>query len=452
MATVDIEFEKDVLAASLKDPRFARSALPVLRAHDFSTKVLAWVWKVIEEVYGKNRELPTGKIFVTFAERDFETPKDVDFALAVVLGLRKRKPSAPRTALEQIREFIRLAACREAADLSLEGLDEGDVDKAEAALSEGIRRAKSATMIEDPVDWIETAAERLDRYVAPEGRENRIRFPLPEITAATNGGGKPGSLTIVAANTGVGKTTFAVDCGFGGLCHARAIVIHVTTEETEEECEIRYDARLTGIDRTKFETGDLSEADKAHFLAKFKRRGDLAGRLKIVELPPDSPFSLVRVHVEQVREEYPDDPIFLVVDSPDHLTKSTQAENFRLAQTGVFWEFKALLVDPTLAPVIGLATVQAVKETAGKKVIRPEDLAETYNKSRIASVVIGMIEGDEVPASPGESEPEARAFEFWVGKNRLGRRKRFRVHAEGRLGICEFTETAAGAGPEEATA
>ena len=68
----DVELEKDVLSTCLKDLGFVRSSTPVLRRHDFSSKVLGWIWKVISETYSESREIPTGRIFAIRLDRDFE--------------------------------------------------------------------------------------------------------------------------------------------------------------------------------------------------------------------------------------------------------------------------------------------------------------------------------------------------------------------------------------------
>ena len=52
----DVELEKDVLATCLRDVGFVRSANPVLRRHDFSSKALSWIWKVISETYSEARD------------------------------------------------------------------------------------------------------------------------------------------------------------------------------------------------------------------------------------------------------------------------------------------------------------------------------------------------------------------------------------------------------------
>jgi hypothetical protein len=216
-------------------------------------------------------------------------------------------------------------------------------------------------------------------------------------------------------------------------------VIHVTTEETEDECTARYDARFTGIEKSRFAAGDLTDDEKKRFLDKFARKGKDVRNLLVHELPPGSSVSAIRSIAEQVRENVGlEVPIYVVVDSPDHLKASEKAENYRLDQTGVFWELKALSVDPTLEPIAVVCTVQAKAETAGKKVIRAEDLAETVNKSRIASLIAGLVEGEIVPGH--EDDPE-KPIEVYISKNRFSSRRKFRIYARANLGTCEFKET-----------
>jgi two-component system response regulator RegA len=51
VSAFDVELEKDVLSACMKDPTFMRAAAPVLREHLFSSTHFAWIWRVLAEAF-----------------------------------------------------------------------------------------------------------------------------------------------------------------------------------------------------------------------------------------------------------------------------------------------------------------------------------------------------------------------------------------------------------------
>lgn len=438
MASFDRELERNVLAACLRDPAFVRKATPVLRRFDFSSKLHAWIWTTIAEVYGRSRELPTARSWGIRSERDFPDPEESDLYFDGVHELRRRTPAGPREALEEIRDFIRMAAMRRAAGDVLEGIDDGDLDAAEAAMAEAHEAVRVGAGLAEPVDFfadLDIFVEELDAEVAAF----RFLTPLPALNRHLGGGLRPGTQGILVAQTNVGKSAAAVDLGFSGLFRSGAVVCHVTTEETEREARIRYLARFTGIARDKLASGKLDPDDRALILRKSRRkRAALAGRLLIQEVPPTSSVAVVRAFVEQVREDNPDDPILVVVDTPDHLQPAARAESHRLGASAVAWTLKGLTLDPTLAPLALWDTSQAPGEFArkGKDRITARAVSETYDKSRTADVMVGLVESEE----GGGGDDDVKAIEWHLVKNRLGRVKRWQYDTEADLSICSFKQ------------
>jgi len=436
LAALDVEFEHDVLAECLRDKAFVRIAIPVLRRHDFSSRILGWVWSVIHSAYSKAGEIPSGRVFGARVSSEFEAEDDQEYAIEVLKGLWRRRVEAPRTALETIRDFVRQSVIRKAAEGIVDGLDAGDLDKAEDALKEGAGSSRAAGLMAEPEAWADGAEARLRVYLGAS-RIARIPTPLPTINKITQGGLRAGSFGLVVANTNVGKSSFAVDLGYAALVHGESVVLHVTTEETLEECAARYDARFTGIERAKLLGGRLTAEDREIFLDKIRRRGATVGkRLVVHELSPGSDFGLVRMLAERVREQFPDDHITVVIDSPDHL-KGAKRESYRLEVGDVYWRCKAMALDPTLGPLSVWATTQAPKAFEGKTLITSA-VSENYDKIRVADFGVGMMEGEIDAEDPDDRRP----IEFIVTKNRLGGIKKRRIYVRANLGTCQFDEVA----------
>ncbi len=434
MKDYDVELERDVLAQALRDASFTSSATVVLAGRSFSSKTSATIWKILSENHARTGELPSPLHWAEELEAHFKRAEDFELAARSLVELRRRKVPSPKSSLERLRDLVRTAAMRRAAGAALEGIEDGDLEAADAALHEGLEAARAASILEEEVDW-SAWEERLAKFTSPGAKKVKIRTPLPTFDRITNGGVNSGTVNLVVALTNVGKSTFAVDIGWNALTKSPgAIVIHVATEETIGELSTRYDARLTGISRERIGPG-MTAADADTFRSRFKKMGHIVERLHIRELPPQSKASALRVYVQRIREANPKAEIVLVVDSADHLSPPGKVESHRLGASAVYWGLKAIAVDSRLAPVTVWSTTQAPKAFEGKS-LTSAAVAESYDKARIADTMLGMMEGD------ADEEAGTKSLRFVVMKNRLGSVKHFTIYVDAHLATGEFHETA----------
>lgn len=437
----DVELERDVIAHALKDKRYLGTACALMERHHFSSERLAWVWEVLSEVYDKNRELPSPSIFFTRIDRDYEDEDKREHMEEVLAGLYARKAAAPKSALDEIRRFIKMAVARRASDEMLDGIDDGDLDAVESAFDEGMAEIRRASVLDTPVSWIGGAKERLSRYESygkPGGRY-AFKTMLETINhrAIPIGGLPAGKIAEVLATTNVGKTTFLVDIGYNALVRSHAAVLHVTTEDPREEVELRYDARITGIKRTKLESGGLTASDKKKFLRTFADHEHIQDLLSVHYLPKGHKVSVIGPLVEMMRERHPRKGLLLVYDSPYHAQGIRHVKERRHELREVAEYLDNLTKDESL----GLGDVSVWFSHHGRrkdagKVPTAESGAESYDIERIVDFMVGLREGD---TSDGTEEVD---MECWVTKNRLGPLKRAIIYMKADLEICKFREVA----------
>lgn len=111
-------------------------------------------------------------------------------------------------------------------------------------------------------DYIGLLAER--RRIAEENRETAgglqgIPTPLPSLNEYTTGWLK-GQLVTVAAQTGVGKSIFAVN-SMVSACQAGKTVMFFSVEMGRHEIENRIIASITGVPLKNLKQGDLTEEE-----------------------------------------------------------------------------------------------------------------------------------------------------------------------------------------------
>lgn len=434
--TIDVEYERDLVATALKDLRFVKSALPVVKKHQFSDRALGWIWSVVAETVTRAGELPTARVFSERLDRDYKDEESAAYVMEVLLSLNRRKVAAPRTALERVRDFVRMVSIRGGLEGGVDGLDRGDLTQAEEAIKKGIQAAREVSLMSEPVSWGESVDVRLGEYTATEEKvRDRVKTPLPTLNRFLNGGLRPGSMGLLVANTNVGKSSFAVDIGYTALAYSGAVVVHIVTEETLTEGLARYDARLTGIDRGDLLSGRMTPAQEKIYKETHARKREMTKRLFIHELPPKTEIGQVKMLVELAREKFPDRPLLIVVDSPDHLTPGGRMENFRLGQSDVHWTIKAMVKAEELSPCMAWVTTQAPKAFEGKT-LTTGAASETYDKSRITDVMLGVMESNEGGPATGDFQ----RVEFILVKNRLGGVKKAKIWADGHMGTCRFEE------------
>lgn len=440
--SIDIRWELDVLAQCVRDPSYIRQAIPVLKRHDFSTRPNSWIWSVVHDTYSECKELPSARLWTNRLVRDFDDDADRDYHIALIMELKRRKVAAPRTALAEIRRFVRVSNLKRAAAAIVENVDKGDVDEAERDAGKALGEARASAGMRETRRWAAEAETRLKAYTTPDTMV-RYRTPLKTLNDHLGGGLRPGTIGIAIAQTNVGKSAWGVTLGYEALCRG-AVVAHVVTEETEDECLARYDARFTLIPRDKLTAGDLTDEEREAFLDRFKRHGAGRDRLFIREIAPSSSVAMVRVFAEEIREQFRGQPMLLVVDSPDHLQSIQKAESFRLSASAVAMTLKAMSLDEGLSPLAVWSTAQA-PQAAGNK-IRANTVSESYDKTRVADVALGLVEGE------GSADGDTKLVDVLLVKNRLGKFKNWRYHCTADMAICEFTEDSNSSFPKDGKA
>jgi len=251
-------------------------------------------------------------------------------------------------------------------------------------------------------------------------------------------GGLPaGKLGEVLATTNVGKTTFLVALGKTALLRSGAVVLHITTEDPQEDVELRYDACFTQIKRTTLEGGRLTKKEKKRFLEIFDSRPDIADKLFVHYLPKGHKITMVGPLIQNVREKHPHAPILFNYDSPYHAQgiRHTRERRHELREIAEYID--NLTKDPALElGDVGCWFSHHGRRKDAGRVPTAESGAESYDIERIVDFMIGLREGDAL-AKSGE-----QIIEAWISKNRIGPMKRAVIYMKADLETCTFREVA----------
>lgn len=419
----DEDFAEEIVAAALKSPDFMRHAARTLGTRHFASRELDWVFGVAREVWLEHRELPTPSVFKARAAREFAKDSDRRARLALVVKVFKREPRFSTTALDELRRFLLSVDYSSAMKKSLEAYRKGDVDGAILPVHELMKTHVRPSSYE-VVDWIEDFPERqAARKRRRDHPDEHVLIPtgLPRLDRVLGGLG-PRELGIVMGTTGRGKSIFATHLGFQGISHGYR-VLHLSLEMGSELVATRYDARWTGYLHRQLKRFDLSREDEERLERRFARdKAKFARRLRIVSMPVRScDITVVRGAVDEFKRDFGGVDL-LIFDSPDHMKSLSGYRELRHQQADVYWEVKDL-IDSEHIPC--WATMHAGKQAA-RGTATAEDAAESYDKSRIADVVVSLnapsvrrrtveVEGEDAPDAPPTAD-----MDLYLAKHRDG--------------------------------
>ena len=415
------DFEEDVLAQSLRNTEYLRKATPVLDSHHFMHKEHGWVWGVVSETWKEFAERAGPKVLVSRAQHEFAKDKAKrELHIQIILDLFKRKIETPMAKLKGLRQFVRDKAVHVAIDESLDARDKGDTDGAVEALRKMVSE-DIAPSSHSVVDWMETLDDR--QRERKHRKEHPDEYPVvatgfPTLDRLLGGGARDGEVCLVVSTTGRGKSIFLMHLGYVAITHPShpCNVLHITLEMSAEQVATRYDSRFTGKAHGKFKGFDFTAAELEEIEAKAERnKARLASRLRIISLPLGScNIGALRAAIADARTHMPKIDM-LLVDSGDHMKGTGRFESKRLEQAQIYWELKALAADQSM---VLWSSTQAGREWE-KKIAGAEAVSESYDKARIADLVVTLNEPSGrrkgVVSSDGEEDEDEHKEEESAG-------------------------------------
>jgi replicative DNA helicase len=424
----DLEFETDILSNCLVDKKYLKEAFSVLSAHHFGTDELSWCWDVISDVWRKNKELARGKVFVYRAKK-LRDENRLEY-LKVVSKLFKNKPKAPKTAFDELKKFVLTVEAQKTLENALDKIEKNDIEGAYKEFSLAGRKKENVETYKSS-KWIEEFEERqTQRKKEKENPELVTRIPtgINKIDKILNGGIQKGELGLVMATTSQGKSSLLTNFAYIAVAN-KYKVVYFTFEMSIKQIAMRQDARWLKIDYDKFKTYNFTKEEKNYIKRRLKKaRKKYLNSLRIAYYPMGKPSieSLYKV-LDDYYEEDKFVPDLVIIDSPDHMRSVKNQKEIRIEQKLVYQDCKALADDYAV-----WVSTHAGREWK-KKIATSEAAGESYDKSRIADIVLTLntpdknsrttkLPFDDEFDDDEESilEPGHRFIEFYLAKYRDG--------------------------------
>lgn len=406
------DFELDILIAASGDFAYRRRIQRMIKDVDiWSTDAHRELWDVVNKL-GASDKLTT-KVLVHRITRLEDAGRDsladdLEITAKRVLG---EDAGAPEYAAETLREWVGDYRARVGLEEAIKFLGDGDYEK----LDETFRSLSRRQLTEAEWtggNWLagfegrqeKRILEREDPTLAPT-----IPTRLKTLDRVMHGGLRQTKVGLVVGHTGRGKS--AIVLGFAFIAGAKGhLTVYISTEMSKELVDTRLDARAFGYPVGDFATAKFTVADLEDFEERRERlAARVADNIWTYSIPPKM-LTLAKIHeiLDEVEEATGRKVDQLVVDSPDHMSPMTKMRDYRLEQAAVYWDLKQVAEDRDKAV---WASCQGSKEYIGK-LLTAEGTSESYDKARIADVILTLNQSPEE-----EKESIVRMF---VAKNRSG--------------------------------
>ena len=447
----DANFEDAILSQCLKDVSFLKKACGICEAHVFCTKERSWLWKLIHGVWTKNKEVVTKQIVAVKALEEFKDSDNRKPYLALAKKIFRTEVENPKSVLDELEKFVRYVNIHSAIEKSYLLLEKDDVQAAEKVISQHIRNISRQRKYTH-VRWLEEFGERQKQRKYERDHPNEfITIPLgfPSIDKVLSGGGRKGELGLVIGTTGRGKSCLLTNIAMSCVLHGYK-ALYCGFEMPARQLATRQDSRWSGLEYRKFKKYDFIPSEIRLLEKRCKKAlRKMGNKLHIVSMPlRTANIWDVRNALEDLYQEYNFRPDAIIMDSADHLMSLDKYNGqYRLQQAEVYWAIKGLAEEDGYFVI---SSTQAGKEWVSK-VATSESSSESYDKSRIADLILSIndpfemkrsgrktiiSEDDEEDDSESDEEIEypvikdgSRAMELYVAKYRDGDSK-FKVDIE----------------------
>ena len=390
----DEDFQAKITAMCIRDTNFMQRAEGLVLPEYLENMGDAILVNIANRYFTKYRKSPSDKVILAHLIKHDVINKIVRTEHAAVAAQRIKQlwevdVSDRDYVIDQVATFARHQAVSAAILESVEHLDINAFDK----ISTNLKKALDVGEHSDSGAY--DYAAMID--VRTEERIDRAAGKLPP-TGITTGfadidkvlyhrGWGRRELSVIMGGAKAGKTTALLDFGISACGHIMKYnILYVTLEVSAKIISERLDARLSSqiIGELGSHVHDVKD--------KVKRFMDNAGKFIIHEFPSGSMrVSDLRRLLERYKAK---GTVFdmVVLDYADLMSPERMTDNSQENSKSVYVGLRGLAMQEDIAL---LTATQTNREGAKKSVAMATDVAEDFNKVRIADILISINKTDE---------------------------------------------------------
>ncbi|MPS48568.1 DnaB-like helicase C-terminal domain-containing protein [Methylobacillus sp.] len=390
----DAAFQAKIVALCIRDTNFMQRVEGLINPEYIESKPLAILVDMANRYFGKYRKSPSDKVVLAaLIKHDVIEKKirkeDMPVLVAVIQELWKVDISDRDYVIDQVATFARYQAVSKAILNSVGKLDMRSFEEIRKEMSQALDVGEHGD------SGAYNYAEMID--VRTEERLDRAAGKLPP-TGITTGyaeidkvlyhkGWGRRELSVIMGGAKAGKTTALLDFGISACGHINKYnILYVTLEVSAKIISDRLDARISSqiIGELGNHSFDVKDKVKA-----FMNR---SGQFIIHEFPSGSmKVSDLRRLIERYKAKGLKFDM-IVLDYADLMAPERFTDNSVENSKSVYVSLRGLAMEEDIAI---LTATQTNREGAKKTVAQATDVAEDFNKVRIADILISINKSEE---------------------------------------------------------
>lgn len=281
------DLAKLILKQILDNDRYCRAVLPYLKS-DYFDGEFRIVYKLLLKYFIEYHSRPSQPALeYEFSNSDYNIDSNqgcFELINQIYSITDEEKKVDYDWLLKTTEAWCKDKALHNAILKSIHIIDGGNKKLGRGAIPEILTQALSVSFDQNiGHDYFENANDRWEYY---HKEENKIPFDLEMLNKITKGGVSEGTLNVILASTGVGKSLV--------MCHMAAAnismgknVLYITLEMAEERIAERIDANLFDVDIQNID--GMSEANFESHIQNLKKK--INGKLIIKQYPTASAHS-----------------------------------------------------------------------------------------------------------------------------------------------------------------
>lgn len=380
------EFQNQMLALMLEDPGFALKVTKYIPSDKLYSDSHIYLYEQIKKKLAKNNAS------LSWIEYDDEL-KHLEKAKRAVLKNYGKivfsiKPENPEYIKEKVTEFAKRDAFVDIFATSQVFWNSEKFEQAFEYMMAGINDLYAIDFKDDAIVPVEKFEDERQIFIAKNVTQvKQIPTGITALDQVLRGGLSKGELAILLAEPKKGKSIGLLHMGVAATMTKFGRVAHFVLEGTTEQTILRYISRFTGIEYGRLEKDEITPEEQK----KIDRIKE--SYIKQLDLIPfNKHWSYTVPDIEAKLRELTvggRKPDLVVVDYADLLKSTQKYDSHRHEQTEVYRDLKRLAIMYNVA-IWTASQAQRPKDDVQKREIRAKDIAESYEKVRIADMVCSL--------------------------------------------------------------
>lgn len=261
----DISAECAVLSAAVYREEWLLDVLQALTVEDFSRNETRAVFSVIRNMYGRGEKISLEALTLhskELSDAGYVAGRDMTFVQLV--GNPPMAHEFPAY-IDTIKEMSARREVYRAAQAAENMIQQGEMADVAYAELERVVMARTATGMTremlSPHDLAMAMADAVEERVKADERNKRVVYTAFGSFNRLSGGLEKGDLIILSAESGAGKSAFAMNLANGVAVKNKRPLLYLNSEMSKNQYSLRWAAHIGNVSHGALRNGNASNAD-----------------------------------------------------------------------------------------------------------------------------------------------------------------------------------------------